>query len=131
MCVYTHIFLYIVSVVAILRNWVCDNWVSQFSLSYATGSATTGSTTIPNNLVNPNGGLAKGVLARKVPIGGKKPWGPFVAISALLPWLWGCGGIGPANQPRKGLGNAPISPDFPGPIPSRFSLKIWSLSPCL
>ena len=47
---------------------------------------------------NPKGGLAKGGLARKAPIGPKKALsGEFL----LPPAAVRCGGIGP-DQPRKG-----------------------------
>ena len=77
------------------------------------------------------GGLSKGGLGPK---GAKK--GPFGAISALPPWLWGAEELVPIGPEKAPIGpeKVPICPekarfrrkDFP-----RFSLKIWGLSPPL
>ena len=83
---------------------------------------------------NPKGGLAKGGLARKAPIGPKR------ALSGqFLLFPRGCGvrrnwSRSAPKRPRqalKRLQSAPKRPDFPGRISPRFSLKIWGLSPRL
>ena len=85
-------------------------------------------------LGNPNGGLAKGGLARKGPIGPKR------ALSGqFLLFPRGCGvqrnwSRSAPKRPRPALKwrqFAPKRPDFPGRISPRFSLKIWGLSPRL
>ena len=70
------------------------------------------------NLGNPNGGLAKGGLARKGTMRAKK--GPFGAISALPPWLRGAEELVPIG-PEK----APTSPEMAPICPekARFSGK--------
>ena len=74
------------------------------------------------SLGNPKGGLAKGGLAQKAPIGPKKAFsGEFL----LAPR--GCEVR--RNRSLKRLQSAPKRPDFPGRIFARFSLKIWGLSP--
>ena len=68
-------------------------------------------------LGNPNGGLAKGGLARKGPIGPKRALsGQFL----LPPWLWGAEELVPIG-PEK----APTSPEMAGVCPekARFSRK--------
>ena len=83
---------------------------------------------------NPKGGLAKGGLARKAPIGPKRAlWGNFCSSPR------GCGvrrnwSRSAPKRPRqalKRLQSAPKRPDFPGRISPRFSLKIWGSSPRL
>ena len=83
---------------------------------------------------NPNGGLAKGGLARKGPIGPKR------ALSGqFLLFPRGCGvqrnwSRSAPKRPRPALKwrqFGPKRPDFPGRISPRFSLKIWGLSPRL
>ena len=87
-----------------------------------------------NPLGNPKGGLAKGGLARKAPIGPKR------ALSGqFLLFPRGCGvrrnwSRSAPKRPRSALKwpqFAPKRPDFPGRISPRFSLKIWGLSPRL
>ena len=83
---------------------------------------------------NPKGGLAKGGLARKAPIGPKRA---LSGQSLLFPR--GCGvrrnwSRSAPKRPRqalKRLQSAPKRPDSPGRISPRFSLKIWGLSPPL
>ena len=69
-------------------------------------------------LRNPKGGLAKGGLARKAPIGPKK--GPFGAISALPSRLWGAEELVPIGPEKAPIGpeKAPICPEK-----ARFSRK--------
>ena len=94
--------------------------------------------TIENQIItyhflgNPNGGLAKGGLARKGPIVPKR-----VLSGQFLLFPRGCGvqrnwSRSAPKRPRPALKwrqFAPKRPDFPGRISPRFSLKIRGLSP--
>ena len=77
------------------------------------------------------GGPSKGGLGPKGANWAKK--GPFGAISALPPWLWGAEELVPIGPEKAPIGPefAPRRPDFAGRISPRFSLKIWGLSPPL
>ena len=70
---------------------------------------------------NPNGGLANGGLARKANWAKK---GPFGAISALPPWLWGAEELVPIGPEKAPIGpeKAPICPEK-----ARFSRKDFPL----
>ena len=83
---------------------------------------------------NPKGGLAKGGLARKAPIGPKRALsGKFLLFPRAcgVRRNWSRSAPKRPRQALKRLQSAPKRPDFPGRISPRFSLKTWGLSPRL